>query len=118
MKKTQHHIIADLFLEAYPNPICSQGYGRDIALQLPRVINDFRYKEAWQLEDYKPLKENLTSVKCTHKSTKAAADYKLSEKAYQKLKKIYAHKISGMDYVFVDGKPVLKYEVKAQMRIF
>ena len=81
----QHIIIGKKLLEAYPSGVCSQGVARDIALQLPRVINDFRYKPNWQLEAYKPLKINLISSTCHHRGTKTAADYHLSKEGYIKL---------------------------------
>ncbi len=108
---TQHNKIANLFFEVYPKPICSQGHGRDIALQLPRVINDFRYKEPWKVEDYKGSKNHLIALKCIHPDTKNAKDYKLSEIAYYKLKKMYTPKLSGNDFVFVNDKPVLKSQL-------
>lgn len=93
--KNQHLQIAQILISAYPAGACSQGYGRDIALQLPRVISDFRYKPTWQLESYKPLKENLISVDCIHPHTRQAADYKLSAQGFEKLRKHYSLTTTG-----------------------
>lgn len=87
----QRKEIAELLLKAYPlTSVCSQSLARDIALQLPRVINDFRYKPQWKLEDFHTKWGiNLKSVKCTHAGTRQARDYKLSTEGYVRLGRHY-----------------------------
>lgn len=85
----QHKRIAKLFFAEFPfGSVCSQGVARDIALQLPRAINDFRYKPTWKLEDYHTKYGiNLLSVKCKHGKT--GRDYLLNEEGYRRLWKVY-----------------------------
>lgn len=86
--KTQTEQIAEHLVKAYPGSICSQDFARDIALQLPRVMNHLRYLPEWQVEMLGVKAKwgiNLKSDPCKHPGTRQARDYKLTPLGYQRL---------------------------------
>lgn len=91
MQKLDNHFkLARELVKAYPvGSVCSQGELRNSSLQLPRDVNDLRYKYPWNLEPFKGAEYNLISSPCIHKGTKQATDYSLSEQGYRQLKDYY-----------------------------
>lgn len=87
---TQYEKIGNLLLNAYPSgSICSQSVARDIALQLPRVINHLRHLPQFKVDDYQTkYGQNIVSLHCSHSGTNLARDYKLTIQGYDRLKKV------------------------------
>lgn len=91
----QRKQIADLLFQG---KVCSQDVAREIALQLPRVINNFRYLPQFKVEDiHTKWGINLKSVPCIHEGKKRARDYILNDEGVLRLMRAYYSKSSPLN---------------------